>query len=130
MTGYFSATALALAARGVGCTLSEEEVRAIEHGYDLRRQVNNHLAAVPLMPPDLKARNGLEALAWMISRGRLGVMVAVTVLPDSRPTVSPGIYYEKAGIVTDGEGSHPLSRRPGRRPRRSSWSRRTAAGDT
>jgi hypothetical protein len=50
MTGYFSATALALAVRGleklianggrmrliVGCTLHDEEVRAIEQGYDLR----------------------------------------------------------------------------------------------
>jgi hypothetical protein len=58
-TGYFSATALTLAARGIeklianggrmrlliGCTLpDEEEERAIEQGYDLRRQVAEHLA--------------------------------------------------------------------------------------
>lgn len=119
MTGYFSAAALALAARGigqlianggqmrliVGCTLQEDEVRAIEQGYDFRRQVNDHLAAVPLMPPDLSARGGLEALAWMISQGHLDIKVAVPVTPDGRPTVSPGIYHEKVGIVTDGEGN-------------------------
>ncbi len=119
MTGYFSATALALAARGieklianggrmrliVGCTLHDDEVRAIEQGYDLRRQVNDHLAAVPLMPPDLAARNGLEALAWMISRGNLDVKVAVPVLPDGRPTTAIGIYHEKVGILTDGEAN-------------------------
>src|SRR4051812_35736429 len=57
-TGYFSATALTLAARGierlianggrmrliVGCTLHADEVRAIERGYDLRQQIADHLA--------------------------------------------------------------------------------------
>lgn len=117
MTGYFSATALALAARGierlianggrmrliVGCTLHVEEVRAIEQGYDLRQKVADHLISVPLTPPDLKARHGLEALAWMISKGNLDVKVAVPVLPDGRPTTAIGIYHEKVGIVTDGE---------------------------
>src|SRR4051812_10158529 len=58
LTGYFSADALALAARGierlianggkmrliVGCTLDEDEVRAIDEGYDLRAQVDKKLA--------------------------------------------------------------------------------------
>ncbi len=119
MTGYFSATALALAARGieklitnggrmrliVGCTLHDEEVRAIEQGYDLRRQINDHLAAVPLMPPDFAARRGLEALAWMIAQKNLDVKVAVPVLPDGRPTTALGIYHEKVGIITDGEAN-------------------------
>lgn len=117
LTGYFSASALALAARGVeklianagrmrlivGCTLKDEEVQAIEQGYDLRRLVNDNLAAVPLMPPDVRARDGLAALAWMISKGHLNVKVAVPVLPDGRPTVAPGIYHEKVGIITDAE---------------------------
>ena len=53
-TGYFSADALSLAARGVqrlianggkmrlivGCTLDSDEVEAIERGYSLRDAVN------------------------------------------------------------------------------------------
>ena len=63
MTGYFSADALALAARGierlianggkmrliVGCTLDSDEVQAIGEGYDLREQVEKKLAATSLI---------------------------------------------------------------------------------
>src|SRR5271157_4281232 len=78
MTGYFSADALALAARGierlianggtmrliVGCTLDVDEIEAVEQGYDLREQVENKLASIDLTPPDPRDRHGLEALAW------------------------------------------------------------------
>src|SRR5689334_12981056 len=64
LTGYFSASALALAARGieglvlnggtmrmiVGCTLDPPEIAAIERGEDLKREVERHLAAAPLVP--------------------------------------------------------------------------------
>src|SRR3954470_7881687 len=64
LTGYFSASALALAARGVeglilnggrmrmvvGCTLQQPEVEAIEKGEALQTQVDHHLAASPLLP--------------------------------------------------------------------------------
>lgn len=119
LTGYFSATALALAARGVeqlinnrgrmrlivGCTLRPEEVAAIERGYDFRQQVSDHLARVTLTPPDLAARTGLEALAWLIGAGLLDVKVAVPVGPDGRPSPDTGIYHEKVGIITDAEGN-------------------------
>ena len=119
MTGYFQASALALAARGieklianggrmrliVGCTLNDDEVKAIEAGYDLRQKVAEHLATAPLAPPDLRARGGLEALAWMISQGTLDVKVAVPVRPDGKPTAATGIYHEKVGIVEDAGGN-------------------------
>ena len=70
------------------------------------RQINDNLAAVPLMPPDLKARHGLEALAWMISQNNLDVKVAVPVLPDGRPTTAIGIYHGEVADVT-------LSHQPG-----------------
>src|SRR3954471_4165311 len=77
LTGYFSADALALAGRGigrlianggrmrliVGCTLGEDEVRAIEQGYDLRAIVESNLVKVSLEPPDMQAKGGLSALA-------------------------------------------------------------------
>ena len=66
LTGYFSASALALAARGieglvrhdgrmqlvVGCTLDPAEIDAIERGEAMRNLVEHHLAAAPLAPPD------------------------------------------------------------------------------
>lgn len=119
MTGYFTADALALSARGieklianggrmrllVGCTLGPHEVEAIEQGYDLRQKVEDHLIQEPLSAPNPEARNGLEALAWMIAHDQLDVKVAIPVDPTGRPTVSIGIYHEKVGIIADQEAN-------------------------
>jgi ERCC4-related helicase len=118
MTGYFSADALALASRGideligndgrmrliVGCTLEHDEQRAIGDGYDLRTAVEQKLAAVPMEPPDEKARSGLARLAWMVAQGHLDVKVAVPVDPGGKPVHAPGLYHEKVGVITDAGG--------------------------
>ena len=83
MTSYFSADALALAARGiaslvlndgrmrliVGCTLQQPEQEAIGEGYDWRARLETHLLAADLKPPNEEAGRGLEMLAWMVSQG-------------------------------------------------------------
>jgi len=118
LTGYFNAGALALAARGieglvrnagrmrlvVGCTLEPSEIAAIGHGEALRDQVEQHLASLPLAPPDPASSEALELLAWMIARGHLDVKVAVPCDPDGRAIPSDGIFHEKAGIVADRTG--------------------------
>jgi hypothetical protein len=85
-TGYFTADALALAARGlaglfanegrmrlvVGCTLNPDEQLAIGQGYDLRARMEEELAAADLTPPDEHASQGLELLAWMVANGADG----------------------------------------------------------
>jgi ERCC4-related helicase len=119
MTGYFCADALALAARGiralidnagqmrliVGCTLRDDEIEAIERGYDLREKVHQKLADIPLTPPDERAREGLELLAWMIARHRLDLKVAVPVGPSGKPVKGLGLYHEKVGVITDAGGN-------------------------
>jgi superfamily II DNA or RNA helicase len=119
MTGYFSADSLALAARGiaaliandgrmrliVGCTLQQPEQEAIGEGYDWRARLEAHLLAADLTPPDEEAGRGLEMLAWMVAQGYLDVKVAVPIDPDGRPAHAPGLYHEKVGILTDGEGN-------------------------
>ncbi len=118
-TGYFTADALALAARGlqglfanegrmrlvVGCTLEPPEQEAIAEGYDLRAAIEQQLAAADLTPPDEQARQGLELLAWMVAHGYLDVKVAVPVDPTGRPIRVPGIYHAKFGIIVDAEGN-------------------------
>jgi superfamily II DNA or RNA helicase len=119
MTGYFSADALALAARGiaaliandgrmrliVGCTLQQPEQEAIGEGYDWRARLEAHLLAADLTPPNEEAGRGLELLAWMVAQGYLDVKVAVPVDLDGRPAHAPGLYHEKVGILTDAEGN-------------------------
>jgi superfamily II DNA or RNA helicase len=119
MTGYFTADALALAARGieklisnrgrmrllVGCTLGPDEVEAMELGYDLKQTVEDHLLTQPLTPPNPEAKNGLEALAWMIAHDLMEIKVAIPTGPDGQPITSIGIYHEKVGIIVDSEAN-------------------------
>ena len=122
LTGYFSAGALALAARGieglvrndghmrlvVGCTLEQPEIDAIEHGERLRDAVERHLSAAPLTPLDAVAAGALELLSWMIAGGHLSVKVAVPCAADRTPIPSDGIFHEKAGIIQD-HGGHRIA---------------------
>jgi ERCC4-related helicase len=118
LTGYFSANALQLAARGieglvrnngrmrliVGCTLAPSEIEAIEAGEQLRPLVERRLAALPLAPPDQAASDALELLSWMVGRGYLDVRVAVPCDGNRKPIPADGIFHEKAGIIQDRAG--------------------------
>lgn len=118
-TGYFSASALSLAMRGieglvrnggrmrlvVGCTLDQTEVDAIARGESLRDAVERHLATRPLTPPDDASRDALELLAWMIEQRFLEVKVALPCDDARRIVASDGIFHEKAGIVVDARGN-------------------------
>ena len=118
LTGYFNASALALAARGLeglvrnggwmrlvtGCTLEPPEIAAISKGEQLRDQVERHLAQDPLDPPDLASSEALELLAWMVARGHLDVKVAVPCDADRNPLPLDSLFHEKAGIVEDRQG--------------------------
>ena len=93
LTGYFSASALTLAARGieglvrnegrmrliVGCTLEPAEIAAIHEGAELRGRVAEHLRRWPLKPEDGEEVDALELLAWMVANDHLDVKVAVPI---------------------------------------------------
>src|SRR5580704_6943559 len=118
LTGYFSASALALAARGVeglilnggrmrmvvGCTLNPPEIEAIQKGEDLRAQVDRHLTAMPLTPSDATMAEALELLAWMVAQGRLEVRVGIPCDAQRRPVPAEGLFHEKSGVVEDKTG--------------------------
>lgn len=119
VTGYFSADALALAARGlevliqhggrmqllVGCTLQPREIEAIERGYDLRKQIEKGLieriAALGEVEGD---RERLGWLAWMIAENLLDLKVAVPKDEQGRFRAGLGLYHAKIGILEDAAG--------------------------
>jgi SNF2 family DNA or RNA helicase len=117
-TGFFSATALTLAARGieglvrnngrmrlvVGCTLAQAEIDAIEKGLNLRDAVEQKIGSCPLDPSNKEGNQALELLSWMVAKGFLEVRVAVPCDLDRKPIPSDGIFHEKAGIVEDKAG--------------------------
>ena len=118
LTGYFSAGALTLAARGieglvlgggrmrliVGCTLDPAEIAAINEGAELRGQVAEHLRRWPLRPEDGEEADALELLAWMVANEHLDVKVAVPTDEDGRPVADPALFHEKTGIIEDASG--------------------------
>lgn len=118
-TGYFTATALAIAARGieglvlnngrmrmvVGCTLDEPEVEAIERGQSLRDTVAAKLHSMPLASGSVREQEALELLAWMVSRGYLEIKVGVPCDDDRKPLTGKAVFHEKAGIIEDKTGA-------------------------
>lgn len=118
LTGYFSARALALAARGVeglivnngrmrlivGCTLGEKEVAAIERGESLRDTVERALIRMPILSADPRTIDALELVAWMVANGFLDVKLAVPCDLDRKPIRDDSIFHEKTGIVEDKTG--------------------------
>ena len=118
LTGYFRASALALATRGieglvrnrghmrliVGCTLGEDEIKAIDEGESLRRQVEKRLTADPLAPPDAAGKGALELLSWMVEQNYLDVRVAVPCDSDGKPVNDGSLFHEKTGIIEDRGG--------------------------
>jgi len=119
LTGYFTARALTLAARGVeglvvnngrmrmvvGCTLAEEEADAIQRGEELRATVQQHLLKMPLIgTSNQHEADALELLAWMIAKGHLDVRVAIPCDSDRRPIMDDSIFHEKTGIIEDKTG--------------------------
>jgi len=118
LTGYFGATALAVAARGVeglivndgrmrliaGCTLGDKEVKAIENGERLRDAVERALLAAPDLSGTPGEEKALELLAWMVATERLDVKIAVRCDAERRPVCSMAIFHEKSGIIEDRTG--------------------------
>ena len=118
-TGYFSASALTLAARGiaglvrnegkmrliVGCTLHQQEVEAISQGTELRTVVESKLATMPLEPSSEESRWALELLSWMVAKEILEVKVAVPCDKDRVPVTGDAIFHEKCGVIEDKTGA-------------------------
>ncbi|MFY7914050.1 MAG: hypothetical protein ACOVPA_05215 [Rubrivivax sp.] len=112
-TGYFSATALAIAARGieglvlhagrvrmvVGCTLGQPEVQAIEQGQSLKDTVAGMLLAMPLVGKSQGEKEALELLAWMVAKGYLEIKVAVPCDEDRNAVASNAHIHDKAGVI-------------------------------
>lgn len=116
-TGYFSASSLVGNMRGieglirnggrmrllVGCTLDPDEIKAVRHGEDLKKQVEHNLCKISLNPPDGDTKNGLEILSWMIAKNHMDIQVAVKCDDNGKP-LGGAIYHKKIGVVEDKAG--------------------------
>lgn len=114
ITGYFSSTALMLAAEGVsyfisnggkyelicGVELSKNDYDAFRTGIADKEKLL--IKNINLEPFDLMSeieRDHLSMLAWLISTNRLVIKIAIM------PSNTEGIFHEKIGIFEDKNGN-------------------------
>jgi superfamily II DNA or RNA helicase len=120
--GFFSSSALAAAAAGVarlihndgrmrllvGAALHEEDVAAIQRGYDLRQRLSERMLDQFPDPEDALLRHRLEVLAWMVSREMLEIRVVLPCDAQGVPYAAgqtQDYFHAKTGIFTDGDGN-------------------------
>lgn len=120
--GFFSSSALAVAAAGVaglianggtmrllvGAQLSHEDVEAIARGAALEGIVAEKLIAALDQPVEDLLRRRLEILAWMVAQGTLQIRVVLPRSTDGLPIPADqaqDYYHPKEGVFTDAEGN-------------------------
>lgn len=118
LTGYFSANTLAIVARGmsnfvrnggkmrliVSVQLDEEDAKAIERGYELRKKVDEKLANISFDNLKFWSEESLQVLTKLIAENLLDVKVGI--LKDSNgQLVTTPILHDKVGILTDKAGN-------------------------
>lgn len=116
--GYFSSSALSVAAAGVarlignqgrmrllvGAQLAESDVEALLGGAQLADLVAQRMNQGLEQRTDAITRERLAALAWMIRHGTLEVRVVLPTGPDGRPLAasqSHGYFHAKTGVFSD-----------------------------
>ena len=119
--GYFSSTALAVAAQGVayliknggkmrllvGAHLDPKDVEAINSGHSMADRVGKRLAEMLEEPEDKLKKARLEVLAWMVTEGTLEIKVVLPTDEQGRVLPAPesqDYYHPKEGIFTDASG--------------------------
>jgi hypothetical protein len=112
--GYFSSSALAVAAAGVarliqnggrmrllvGAALSEQDVESIRQGHDLKARLTERLLDHFHDPQDALLRQRLEVLAWMVAEGTLEIKVVLPRDEHGLPIPAPqtqDYYHTKFG---------------------------------
>jgi len=122
LAGFFSSSALAVAARGilgliknggtmklvVGAKLRKADVEAIEKGMKNREQ-----AIAEMMIRDLDSieaefvKDHVKALAWMVANNKLEIKVAVPLNTYAKTAedINEGIYHQKVGILSGGNNT-------------------------
>ncbi len=122
-SGFFSSSALAIAAAGVsrfirnggkmrllcGAQLSPEDVRAIGDGsIRLEQAVSDRMERALELPEEGVLKERLEALSWMVAHDLLEIRVVLPLDRSGQPLPadeSLEYYHPKEGCFTDAEGN-------------------------
>ena len=118
LAGFFSSSALAVAARGiaglirnggrmelvVGAKLRKVDVEAIKRGIEARDRVIADMMIKDLDQIESEfVRDHVRALAWMVANNRLEIKVAIPLSAEAGAfdKIDEGMYHQKVGILSD-----------------------------
>lgn len=125
LTGFFSSTCLAVAAKGISCLIRnggsvrlvtgakfrKEDIDAIREAYEkpetlLERQMLSELDNLE----NEFVKDHVRALGWMVANKRLRIKIATVLGDDNFPLDSEhvenqGIFHQKVGILEDLDGN-------------------------
>lgn len=123
LAGFFSSSALAVAARGIqgllkndgkikliaGAMLKKEDAEAISRGLEEPEEVVNRSAINDLESIQNEfVRDHIMALGWLVAKQKLEIRIAIVYKNgeplDAGSILREGIFHQKVGILSDKEG--------------------------
>ena len=125
LAGFFSSSALAVAAKGiaafirndgkmkliVGARLQKPDVEVIKEGKEDPERILSEMILKDISEiEDEIVRDHVRALGWLVAKGHLDIKIAVVIdnygYPlDYETAVRRGIFHQKVGIFEDEEGN-------------------------
>jgi superfamily II DNA or RNA helicase len=124
IAGFFSSTALAVAARGISylirsggnmkiiaaARLSKEDITEIVSGEELNNTVSKSIIREIDSLEDHLVKDHVKALGWMVRNDKLQIRVAIPtnsdgIALDQNTVLERGIFHQKLGILEDTEGN-------------------------
>jgi superfamily II DNA or RNA helicase len=117
LAGFFSSSALSVAARGimglirnngrmklvVGARLNPRDIEAISKGLDSRENcVSKTLMRELEEIEDELEEDHVGALGWMVKNGMIDIKVAIPIDGSNEDRNEEGIFHQKVGILLDG----------------------------
>ncbi len=126
ISGFFTSTSLAVAARGM-CNfiknggimrlitspiLSSDDMRIIERLLEKKSEINCIDLGLDLNTlEDMLISDHVKAFGWLLEHGKIDIRLAILLGDDKKPItkekiLSAGLFHQKIGILTDIEGNH------------------------
>ena len=126
ISGFFTSTSLAVAARGM-CNfiknggimriitspiLSSDDIEIIEQLIEKKGEIRSKELGLDLdVLEDTFISDHVKAFGWLLSAEKIDIRLAILLGEDNKPItkekiLSAGLFHQKIGILTDIEGNH------------------------
>ena len=120
ISGFFSSTSLAIAARGInkfiknnghmrlicGAQLDEEDLKSINNSEDLKDIIDKKFLKDYNSIEDELIKNHVKVVGWMVANGYLEIKIGINKKSDG--TFTNGMLHSKIGIMYDEFGDSLL----------------------